>query len=917
MVPAKAKSSTDEQTPSRARRTFPASHNPGGTVITSLGRRLAVLFAMSIGLSVVAAPALADDIINNLDATVDADAEVMALNVGGPNGTTTLRVDPMNLDGKNGCNLTGSTTLVVAVNSSNAGVATVSPSSVTFDSCGATRMLTVTPQAAGSTTISLSLVSNNSGGSFNLAPATFTVNVTAASNHAPSVSVTGVSKTSYELGVDTLPTPGCLATDDEDGTKHPAPTVTANRDEWGLGTVEVECSYTDAGGLTATSSATYTVVDTIKPTITFKSRTPAANADAWNNSPVTVTWTCTDTGSGVVQSEVSDTVDTDGAGQSAAASCEDHAGNVAAASRDGINVDTVDPTISFLISPAANASGWNQDDVTVSWTCDDELSGATGGGSVTLSDEGADQKVIQTCADLAGNSVTGSSDPVSIDKTAPTIQMSRAPAANSNGWNDGPVTVSWTCTDGGSGAADDGGSVTLSDDGAGQSVTRTCTDLAGNTAEDTVSDINIDKTAPTIHITRDPGPNADGWNNTDVTVTWTCADSGSGTTDGGGSVTLTDEGADQKVTRTCTDLAGNTAEDTVSDINIDKTAPTIHITRDPGPNADGWNNTDVTVTWTCTDDGSGPADDGGSTSLDGEGAGQSVEGTCTDLAGNSVSASETGIRIDKTAPTIHISKSPAANSAGWNNTDVTVSWTCEDQLSGVTTTGGSVLLSDEAENQSAIGTCTDRAGNASTDTVENVDIDKTAPAVSWNSAIPNDAKYYFGQVPSAPSCSATDALSGVTGDCSVSGYSTAVGHHTLSASASDMAGNETTLTSSYDVLAWTLKGFYQPVDMGGVWNTVKGGSTVPLKFEAFVGSSEITDVATLGATFAVRGVACDSHAEADAIEMTTTGGTTLRYDSSAGQFIQNWQTPKKAGTCYSVSMTAADGSSLKALFKLK
>lgn len=809
-------------------------------MITSLGRRLAVLFAMSVGLSVVAAPALADDIINNLDATVDADAEVMALNVGGPNGTTTLRVDPMNLDGKNGCNLTGSTTLVVAVNSSNAGVATVSPSSVTFDSCGATRMLTVTPQAAGSTTISLSLVSNNSGGSFNLAPATFTVNVTAASNHAPSVSVTGVSKTSYELGVDTLPTPGCLATDDEDGTKHPAPTVTANRDEWGLGTVEVECSYTDAGGLTATSSATYTVVDTIKPTITFKSRTPAANADAWNNSPVTVTWTCTDTGSGVVQSEVSDTVDTDGAGQSAAASCEDHAGNVAAASRDGINVDTVDPTISFLISPAANASGWNQDDVTVSWTCDDELSGATGGGSVTLSDEGADQKVIQTCADLAGNSVTGSSDPVSIDKTAPTIQMSRAPAANSNGWNDGPVTVSWTCTDGGSGAADDGGSVTLSDDGAGQSVTRTCTDLAGNTAEDTVSDINIDKTAPTIHITRDPGPNADGWNNTDVTVTWT-----------------------------------------------------------------------------CTDDGSGPADDGGSTSLDGEGAGQSVEGTCTDLAGNSVSASETGIRIDKTAPTIHISKSPAANSAGWNNTDVTVSWTCEDQLSGVTTTGGSVLLSDEAENQSAIGTCTDRAGNASTDTVENVDIDKTAPAVSWNSAIPNDAKYYFGQVPSAPSCSATDALSGVTGDCSVSGYSTAVGHHTLSASASDMAGNETTLTSSYDVLAWTLKGFYQPVDMGGVWNTVKGGSTVPLKFEAFVGSSEITDVATLGATFAVRGVACDSHAEADAIEMTTTGGTTLRYDSSAGQFIQNWQTPKKAGTCYSVSMTAADGSSLKALFKLK
>ena len=51
--------------------------------------------------------------------------------------------------------------------------------------------------------------------------------------------------------------------------------------------------------------------------------------------------------------------------------------------------------------------------------------------------------------------------------------------------------------------------------------------------------------------------------------------------------------------------------------------------------------------------------------------------------------------------------------------------------------------------------------------------------------------------------------------------------------------------------------------------------------------------------------------------MTTSGGTTLRYDATAGQFIQNWQTPKKAGACYQVTMTSADGSDLHALFKLK
>ena len=51
--------------------------------------------------------------------------------------------------------------------------------------------------------------------------------------------------------------------------------------------------------------------------------------------------------------------------------------------------------------------------------------------------------------------------------------------------------------------------------------------------------------------------------------------------------------------------------------------------------------------------------------------------------------------------------------------------------------------------------------------------------------------------------------------------------------------------------------------------------------------------------------------------MVTTGGTSLRYDGTAGQFIQNWQTPKTAGSCYIVTMTTDDGSSISANFKLK
>src|SRR5438876_102996 len=65
-------------------------------------------------------------------------------------------------------------------------------------------------------------------------------------------------------------------------------------------------------------------------------------------------------------------------------------------------------------------------------------------------------------------------------------------------------------------------------EGAGQSVTGTATDRAGNTATFTVSNINIDKTAPTISAQRDTAANAYGWNNTDVLSSYAASDALSG-----------------------------------------------------------------------------------------------------------------------------------------------------------------------------------------------------------------------------------------------------------------------------------------------------------------------------------------------------------------------------------------------------
>jgi hypothetical protein len=132
----------------------------------------------------------------------------------------------------------------------------------------------------------------------------------------------------------------------------------------------------------------------------------------------------------------------------------------------------------------------------------------------------------------------------------------------------------------------------------------------------------------------------------------------------------------------------------------------------------------------------------------------------------------------------------------------------------------------------------------------------------------------------------------------------------------DVTGNyyDSSGTVADKIMAWTLNGFFQPVDMNGVYNRVKGGSTVPLKFKIFAGTTELTDVAFVTSLQAEQ-VVCDAGAFIDDVEIVATGGTVLRY--SDGQFIYNWKTPSGAGKCFRVTMTTLDGSSLVAYFKLK
>jgi hypothetical protein len=104
--------------------------------------------------------------------------------------------------------------------------------------------------------------------------------------------------------------------------------------------------------------------------------------------------------------------------------------------------------------------------------------------------------------------------------------------------------------------------------------------------------------------------------------------------------------------------------------------------------------------------------------------------------------------------------------------------------------------------------------------------------------------------------------------------------------------------------------------MGGVYNTVNGGSTVPFKFELFAGDTELTETSKV-TSLQASNASCTSGTATDDIETVATGGTSLRYDSTGAQFIYNWKTPTGAGKCYKVTVTAKDGSTISALFKMK
>jgi hypothetical protein len=179
---------------------------------------------------------------------------------------------------------------------------------------------------------------------------------------------------------------------------------------------------------------------------------------------------------------------------------------------------------------------------------------------------------------------------------------------------------------------------------------------------------------------------------------------------------------------------------------FDFTPPVSTVVTGPPANANGWNNTNVQLSFGATDEANGS----GVAHLIVRGVGaqpfdtDSTTGTATvtitaegvttvtyfarDAEGNEEEHHTLTVRIDRTPPTIAGARTPAANQYGWNNTDVTVAFTCADGLSGIASCGPTPqVVGSEGAGQSRAGTAVDLAGNTAATAVGGINIDKTPP----------------------------------------------------------------------------------------------------------------------------------------------------------------------------------------------
>ena len=294
---------------------------------------------------------------------------------------------------------------------------------------------------------------------------------------------------------------------------------------------------------------------------------------------------------------------------------------------------------------------------------------------------------------------------------------------------------------------------------------------------------------------------------------------------------------------------------------------------------------------------------------------------------------------DTVPPAITASASPAANAAGWNNTNVGITVTCVDAsssplvsgLKSITLTGALsassstspllVSLTTEGKNRQIGVSCSDSANNTATVQLAPINIDKTPPVVTVT-GVTDGAVYPFGSAIPTAGCNTTDALSGVASNATitVTGGPNGVGAFTATCSrATDVAGNVAPAVSATYFVQYNFAGYFNPILNNGA-AFFHAGRTVPVKFQLTAADGSIVSNAVANIqVFMVLNTPTGTVDET--IDTLPSGnsnsGTLYRFDATSNQYIYNLSTSGYTSGTYLLRTTISDGTTHDVQFSIK